>query len=61
MTTQEREILELLIAHIETDETYLPEQLPIARRIAFKLTPTIARLIRDEISIERRRKTVPTE
>lgn len=51
---KEGEILQLLTAHIETDETLRPEELLPARRVARILSPVITRIIRDEIAAARR-------
>jgi hypothetical protein len=51
---KEGEIVQLLTAHIETDETLRPDELQQARRVARILSPVITRIIRDEIAAARR-------
>lgn len=61
MPISDREIVQLLIAHIETDEGFRPDELPAARRFARMLAPMIARLVRDELAIARRRALISEE
>jgi enoyl-CoA hydratase/carnithine racemase len=58
MTIHEREVLQLLTAHIETDENFRPEELPLARRIARILAPAVVRIVKDEIRAARREATI---